>query len=114
MSKGYFALQDPSFNDRLMKLTLIICDLMTNETFNPAYDEDEELLLLIRRVWFGFILFVLNKDGMWPENWKSIILVLAEKSPALLITKKAKSLDADLASCPELQILIPEEVIFYI
>lgn len=84
---------------------------MGNESFDPKYDEDEELLLLVRRVWFSFIFFVLKKDGLWPDSWKSIILEFSKKSPALLISKKAKSLDADLASCLELQIDIPDEVL---
>jgi len=84
---------------------------MVNETFSPNYDDNEELLLLVRRVWFSLILFVLQKNGLWPDDWKSIINVFSKKSPALLISKKAKSLDADLASCLEFQISIPEEVI---
>jgi hypothetical protein len=110
ISKGYACAQDANFKDRLRNLALVICDLMANEAFSPKYDEDEELLLLVRRVWFSLILFVLQKDGLWPDNWKSIIILLASKSPALLISKKAKSLDADLASCLEFQLSIPEEV----
>ncbi len=111
VSRGYADAQYANFKDRLRKLALVICDLMVNETFSPNYDDNEELLLLVRRVWFSLILFVLQKNGLWPDDWKSIINVFSKKSPALLISKKAKSLDADLASCLEFQISIPEEVI---
>lgn len=111
MRRGYAGAQDANFKERLKKLALVICDLMANETFEPKYDEDEELLLLVRRVWFSLILFVLHKDGLWPDSWKSIILDFANKSPALLISKKAKSLDADLASCLELQLPILDDVL---
>ena len=67
--------------------------------------------MYIRAVWFSLILFVMNSDGHWPEAWKPIIQLMAEKSPPLVLSKTAKSLDADLASSSVFQLAMPDSVL---
>ena len=112
LSRGSVRDEDVSFVDRAYNMALVIAEIMGNSNFHPSYDTDENYLFCLRKVWFGLILLILNKDGLWPSNWKSLILIISQKCPPLVISKKAKSLDVDLASCSLLQTSIPSDVFF--
>ncbi|TPX38337.1 hypothetical protein SmJEL517_g00322 [Synchytrium microbalum] len=89
----------------LVSILRIICDQvdLKSEAINT-----EEVSELFRNFWFYLVVFVLNSNGSWPRDWFASLLVVATKTPPLLMRPRESNLLADLGSNSILRAKLPE------
>jgi hypothetical protein len=109
-SKANLGVQDNDFRNELREIANVICTILGNKTYHPEVKDDDHLALYIQNFWFSLIMVVMNTDGLWPQSWRSVIQLLAEKSLPLVLPPSAKTVEAHLASCAAFQLSIPDSV----
>lgn len=72
------------------------------DQFEDAFDSatmNESLLLLFRDLWIIIVVLLISKyDHTVPEEWYRILKSVADASPAILMTRDKRNLEADLMS----------------
>ena len=110
--KGTIGIQDNELKNELKEFAVVICSILKNPNYHPEEAKHEELIFIyLRNLWFSLVLFIMNSDGLWPESWSHFIQIISSKSPTLVMPSNCRSLEADLAACPILQLSLPSSLI---
>lgn len=81
---------------KLGMLLPVISALLEHEDFNPHHLPTEETVSLFRNVWFHCILFGFVTESMWIREWHPAMLLIAKKTPVLVIESANNYLESDL------------------
>ncbi|RUP48544.1 hypothetical protein BC936DRAFT_144422, partial [Jimgerdemannia flammicorona] len=70
--------------------------LLSHRDFHPQLSPSEEAVSLFRNAWFHCILYGFVSESMWVREWHESIMVLAKKTPPLVLESATNYLDSDL------------------
>ncbi|KAI8063818.1 hypothetical protein BC940DRAFT_327279 [Gongronella butleri] len=88
---------DIPLGTRLGSLLGVLQALLMHDDFNPQDNPPSEMLVsLFRNVWFLCVMFGFVSDAMWLREWQEALLVLAQKTPVLLVETATDYLESDL------------------
>ncbi|KAI8079556.1 uncharacterized protein B0P05DRAFT_541070 [Gilbertella persicaria] len=81
---------------KLGKLLPVIHALLSHADFQPHLNPTEETVSLFRNTWFHCILFGFVTESIWLREWHEFMLVIASKTPVLVIESATNYLESDL------------------
>ncbi|KAG0179232.1 phosphatidylinositol-4- kinase [Apophysomyces sp. BC1034] len=81
---------------KLGMLLPVLKVLLQHKDFNPHHDPSEETVTLFRNTWFHCVLFGFVTESMWIREWHDSMLVIAKKTPVLVIESATNYLESDL------------------
>ncbi|KAI9260780.1 hypothetical protein BY458DRAFT_439897 [Sporodiniella umbellata] len=81
---------------KLGKLLPVISELLRHEDLNPHLTPSEEITTLYRNVWFHCVLFGFVTERVWIREWYDSMLLIAKKTPVLVIESATDYLESDL------------------
>ncbi|KAF7723837.1 phosphatidylinositol-4- kinase [Apophysomyces ossiformis] len=81
---------------KLGTLLPVLKELLQHKDFNPHLDPSEEIVTLFRNAWFHCVLFGFVTESMWIREWHDSMLVIAKKTPVLVIESATTYLESDL------------------
>ncbi|KAI9489020.1 hypothetical protein BDB00DRAFT_771435 [Zychaea mexicana] len=85
-----------SLKGRLGCLLTVLHALLEHSDFNPHRNSCEEMAVLFRNAWLQCVYFGFTSDAMWEREWHEYMMVIAKKSPALVIETATDHLESDL------------------
>ncbi|KAJ3226573.1 phosphatidylinositol-4- kinase [Clydaea vesicula] len=95
---------DTSSLDEVKEVAYILkylCDQIATEMDPQKFTSslEDKYLVIFRNLWIYIIVTILpNLNGSWTKDWTHILSSVAAVTPALLLTKDKKQLEADLLS----------------
>ncbi|KAL0081209.1 hypothetical protein J3Q64DRAFT_1850940 [Phycomyces blakesleeanus] len=95
MSKNRGAIEIP-LTFRLGSLLPVLKTLLEHDDLNPHEKPSEETVALFRNLWFHCILFGFVSESMWVREWHESMLIIAKKTPVLVIESATSYLESDL------------------
>jgi phosphatidylinositol 4-kinase len=81
---------------KLGKLLPVIRALLEHDNFMPHLNPSEERVSLFRNTWFHCILFGFVTESIWVREWHDSMLLIAKKTPILVIESATNYLESDL------------------
>lgn len=84
------------FVSKLGMLLPVLRTLLEHKDFNPHVNPSEETVSLFRNVWFLCVLFGFVTESMWIREWHDSMLVIARKTPVLVIESATNYIESDL------------------
>ncbi|ORX44035.1 hypothetical protein DM01DRAFT_1364825 [Hesseltinella vesiculosa] len=82
---------------RLGCLLPVLQALLGHDDFNPQLGPPAEMIVsLFRDVWFLCVMFGFVSDAMWLREFQEALLVIAQKTPVLVIESATDYMDSDL------------------
>ncbi|KAI7904652.1 uncharacterized protein BX663DRAFT_431102 [Cokeromyces recurvatus] len=81
---------------KLGQLLPVICTLLEHNDFNPHLNPSEDTVSLFRNTWFHCVLFGFVTESIWIREWYNSMLVIAKKTPVLVIESATNYLESDL------------------
>ncbi|CAO3618813.1 unnamed protein product [Mucor hiemalis] len=81
---------------KLGKLLPVIRTLLEHDNFNPHLNPSEETVSLFRNTWFHCILYGFVTESIWVREWHDSMLLIAKKTPVLVIESATNYLESDL------------------
>lgn len=81
---------------KLAKLLHVIRTLLEHRDFQPHLTPSEDTVSLFRNTWFHCILFGFATESMWIRECYDSMLVIAQKTPVLVIESATNYLESDL------------------
>lgn len=81
---------------KLGKLLPVIRTLLEHEDFNPHLTPSEDTVSLFRNTWFHCTLFGYMTESIWIREWQDSLLLIAKKTPVLVIESATNYLESDL------------------
>ncbi|KAI7870650.1 hypothetical protein BDF14DRAFT_1772183 [Spinellus fusiger] len=85
-----------SLASRLGSLLPVLRVLLEHNDFNPHDTPSEETVGLFRNLWFHCVIFGFVTDSTWVREWHDSMLVIAKKTPVLVIESSTSYLESDL------------------
>ncbi|KAI9354335.1 hypothetical protein DFJ73DRAFT_827444 [Zopfochytrium polystomum] len=83
-------------SDVLLQYAQILKHICDDEAF--SIEGRNDIIHTLRNFWLVVTLYVYCPYGNWPETWLPSLLSIATKTPALLLPKEKRNLEADLVS----------------
>ncbi|KAI9473756.1 MAG: hypothetical protein EXX96DRAFT_596776 [Benjaminiella poitrasii] len=80
----------------LGRLLPVIRALLEHKDFNPHLNPSEETMAHFRNTWFLCVLFGFVTESIWVREWYSSMLLIAKKTPVLVIESATNYLESDL------------------
>lgn len=81
---------------KLGQLLPVIRTLLEHDNFNPHLNPSEDTVSLFRNTWFHCILFGYVTESIWIREWHDSMLLIAKKTPVLVIESATNYLESDL------------------
>lgn len=81
---------------KLGMLLPVLRALLEHKDFNPHLNPSEETVSLFRNVWFHCVLFGFVTESVWIREWHDSMLVIAKKTPVLVIESATNYIESDL------------------
>ncbi|KAI8370194.1 hypothetical protein BD560DRAFT_329659 [Blakeslea trispora] len=81
---------------KLGKILPVIRALLEHSDFEPHLSPNEETVSLFRNTWFQCILFGFVTESIWIREWHDSMLIIAKKTPILVIESATNYLESDL------------------
>ncbi|KAI7889364.1 uncharacterized protein EV154DRAFT_423997 [Mucor mucedo] len=81
---------------KLGKLLPVIRTLLEHDDFNPHLNPSEDTVSHFRNTWFHCVLFGYVTESIWIREWYDSMLLIAKKTPVLVIESATNYLESDL------------------
>lgn len=81
---------------KLGKLLPVIRTLLEHDNFNPHLNPSEDTVSHFRNTWFHCVLFGYVTESIWIREWHDSLLLIAKKTPVLVIESATNYLESDL------------------